>query len=89
MVLQIVLRLAAAAMAPKDARTPVDERERLIGLKSTRNAYIALVGGVIAVPGSVHFGVDMHDMGFIAVLALFVAELVRAVSQIVYFRLGR
>lgn len=87
--LQVVLHLANAALAPKDAKVPVDERERLIGLKSTRNAYIALIIGMIANPLSLHLHVHAPEIGYVALLALFVAEVVRAISQIVYFRLGR
>ena len=87
--LQVVLHLVNILMAPKDAKVPVDERERLIGLKSMRNAYLALVIGAIGVPGTLHLGVDAHDLPYVALLALFIAEVVRAVSQIVYYRLGR
>jgi hypothetical protein len=87
--LQVVLHLANILMAPKDAKVPVDERERLIGLKAMRNAYLALMIGAIAVPATLHLGVDFHDLPYVALLALFIAEVVRAVSQIVYYRLGR
>lgn len=87
--LQIVLHLANIALAPRDAKVPVDERERLIGLKSTRNAYVALIVGVIANPLALHLHIRAPEIGYVALLALFVAEVVRAVSQIVYFRLGR
>jgi hypothetical protein len=97
-VLQLVLQFTAARLSPKDARTPLDEREKLFRLKASRNAYIALVIGALAVPFSLHFGHHRHNeepwfwvhtMAYIAVVAVIVAELVRAVSQIVYFRLGR
>ena len=97
--LQIVLHLASARLSPKDAATPIDEREQMIRLKSARNAYWALVVGAFGVPLSLHFGhfggqadglfFRIHTMAYIAVVAIIVAEVVRAVSQIVYFRLGR
>jgi hypothetical protein len=97
--LQIVLHTVSARLTPKDARTPLDEREQTIRLKATRNAYLALVIGVFGVPFSLHFGhlhgsdsgvwFRVHTMAYIAVVAIIVGEVVRAVSQIVYFRLGR
>jgi hypothetical protein len=89
-VAQFVLRFIAARMAPKDARAPVDERERLIALKAARNAGAILIVGVLAVPFSLHLGVrSAPDMGYLAIVALAVSEIVRTVSKIVYYRLGR
>jgi hypothetical protein len=95
--LQLVLHFASSRLSPKDARTPLDEREQMIRLKSARNAYWALILGVTAVPFSLHFGSHhdggawfrVHTMAYIAVIAVILAEMVRAISQIVYFRLGR
>lgn len=92
-VLQIVLHLIARATAPLDAKAPLDERERVIMLKATRNAYLTLVAGAVAVPLSMHLphhgrsGWQM--LPWIAIAGLFAAEVVRAISQIVYFRRGR
>ena len=96
-VLQLVLHFISSRLSPKDARTPLDEREQIIRLKAARNAYWALVVGVSLVPFSLHFGSHhddgawfrVHTMAYIAVVAVILAEMVRAVSQIVYFRLGR
>jgi hypothetical protein len=98
-VLQIVLHFTSARLSPKDAATPLDERELMIRLKASRNAYWALLIGVSGVPLSLHFGhfgggedgawLRVHTMAYIAVVAVIAAELARAVSQIVYFRLGR
>ena len=97
--LQVALHFASARLSPKDAATPLDEREQMIRLKGSRNAYWALVVGAFGVPLSLHFGhygggedgawLRVHTMAYIAVVAIIVAELVRAVSQIIYFRLGR
>lgn len=86
-VLKVVLQLIAAAMAPKEARAPADERERLIGLRAGRNAHVALIVGVLFVPLSMHLDVHYSQLGFIAMLALMVSEVVRAASRIVYYRL--
>jgi hypothetical protein len=96
-VLQLVLHFVSSRLSPKDARTPLDEREQTIRIKSARNAYWALVIGVAMVPFSLHFGSHhgdgpwfrVHTMAYIAVVAVILAEMVRAISQVVYFRLGR
>jgi hypothetical protein len=95
--LQVVLHFASSRLSPKEARTPLDERELTIRLKSSRNAYWWLMLGVTMVPFSLHFGSHddggawfrVHSMAYIAVVAVILAEMVRAISQIVYFRLGR
>jgi len=84
--LQLVLHLAAAWTTPPDGKAMRDEREQLIGLKATRNANIALIVGILMVPGSQHIGVPAPFMGYLAMLALVLSELVRAVSRITYFR---
>jgi hypothetical protein len=95
-ILQIVLHFISARLTPKDAATPVDEREQLIRLKASRNAYWTLVIGALGVPLSLHFHhmhnepwFMAHTMAYIAVVAVILGEMARAVSQIVYFRLGR
>jgi hypothetical protein len=46
---QIALNIALAVLSPKDAASPVDERERLIDLNATRIAYHLMSGGVMTV----------------------------------------
>jgi hypothetical protein len=89
LVLQLVLHAIAAWTTPQDGKAARDEREQLIGLKAARNANIALVLGVLMVPGSQHLGVPAPFMGYLAMLALVLSELVRALSRIVYFRRDR
>lgn len=43
---QVVLTTMAAIFAPRDARAPRDERDRLIELKAARVAYAGLATGV-------------------------------------------
>ena len=89
--LQVVLHLIARALS-RDRKAPPDERERLILLKSTRNAYVALVIGAVTVPLSLHaprhLHIDWPALPWVALGGLFIAEVVRAISQIVYFRRG-
>src|ERR1700730_11373036 len=61
-VLRIVLYIIARVTAPDDARVPLDERERFIGLKAASNANMALIVGVLFVPLSMHMGTSKPEM---------------------------
>lgn len=88
-VLQIVLRIISFVLTRKEDRKPVDERERLILLKAGRNAHIVLLIGVILTPLGGHLGFDAPAQMYHLMLALVISEIVRAASQIAYFRMGR
>ena len=85
--LEIALHVAIAIRSPKDARTPKDERERLIDLRSSRVAfYVLLIGtfgsiGTIHIPGSSRFTIVQCMMG-----SIITALLVRFGTQIVLYR---
>ncbi len=87
-VLQIFLRIAAAARSPSDARAALDERERLIDLRAARNAGVVLICGLLALPAGMHIGADGPLMAYIAMAVLAASEAVRAASRIIYFRRG-
>jgi uncharacterized membrane protein YfcA len=86
--LQVLLRLIIAWQAPKDARTPRDERERLIDIKAARIGFYALVGGVLLSMLLVHVHGNpwsgLHSM----MLAVLIAWAIKFASEIVYYRRG-
>jgi hypothetical protein len=88
-VLQVVLHIVAAALAPRDANAPADEREQLIALKAARNAGFTLAAGALSVLAALHV-IHIHpvQMVFLIMAALLISEIVRAASKIVYYRLG-
>ena len=86
--LQIVLHGVLAMQAPDEARTPRDERERLIDMKATRVAFHVLVLGALASAGLMHMTRSVWVLGQHVVLAVVVAELVRFGGQILYYRRG-
>ena len=86
--LQIALHTVAASRALDDARATIDERERLIALKAAHNAWAVLVGGMLLVPASLHFGAHPPLMGYLAMAVLAMSEIVRAASRIFYFHKG-
>jgi hypothetical protein len=87
-VVQTALMIAVSIFAPKEARTPRDEREKLIDLKATRFAYFVLAGSVACAcffqgfPRPIIF--DANAFLFILV----VAEILRSGCQIVQYRRG-
>jgi hypothetical protein len=81
--LEIGLHVAAAFQSPRDAKTPKDERERLIDMKASRVAfYVLLVGtflaiGTLHIPGTNRFTMAQCLMGSIlsALLARFATQI--------------
>ncbi|HUO91942.1 MAG TPA: hypothetical protein VMU22_03430 [Rhizomicrobium sp.] len=88
-VLQIVLTVAAAALSPREARAPEDEREKLITLRGTRIAYFVLVTGALCVcVAGLFFDTNSLLLGNYALMAVVVANLVKDFTQIVQYRLA-
>jgi hypothetical protein len=85
--LEIALHVAIAIQSPREAKTPKDERERLIDMKASRVAfYVLLVGafasvGTLHLPGSSRFMMAQALMG-----SIITALLVRFATQIVLHR---
>ena len=87
-VVQIVLHIVVAIAAPKEAKAPRDEREKLIELKATRIAYSGLATAVVC---ACMFGALDPPIVFNTNALLFIlvtAELMRASCQIIQYRHG-
>jgi cytochrome b561 len=87
--LQVLLRLIIAWQAPKDARTPKDEREQLIDLKAARIGFYALVAGVLLAMLAVHVHGNPRSGLHTMMLAVLLAWAIKFLSEIVYYRRGR
>ncbi len=87
-VVQTVLSIVVAVLAPNEAKAPRDERERLIDLRATRFAYGALAGGVACACffGAFHSPINFHTNALLFMLVA--AEILRSGSQIVQHRRG-
>ena len=85
-VLQVGLTVVTAAMTPSEAQAPLDERERLIQLRSTRAGFYALHVGVFFAITTRFWGADGASIANWAFLAVVVAEIVRSGSQVVDYR---
>jgi hypothetical protein len=87
-VIEVVAHIVLYVRYPKDARTPKDERERLIDLKATRlAAYVYVVGSFLALL-TPHHGADGFAVGVFVLMAFVIAEVVNYTARIVYYRRG-
>jgi hypothetical protein len=84
----VVMSVAAAILAPKDANAPADERDRLIGLKSERVAYYAVSAGAVTGMWFAFFGWSGFWIANVLFLALALAELAKETTRIVLYRVG-
>ena len=85
-VVQVVLTIAVAITAPKEAKAPRDEREKLIELKATRIAYSGLATGIAL---ACFFGAFDPPMVFntnALLIILVTAEVLRSSCQIIEYR---
>ena len=86
--LEILLHAGIALQAPDEARAGRDEREQLIAMRATRNAFPVLVLGSLGSVGLLHVTSSAWQIGHHVLLAIMVALLVKFGWQIVYFRQG-
>ncbi|MEZ5291636.1 MAG: DUF2178 domain-containing protein [Vicinamibacterales bacterium] len=87
-VLEIVLHAVIAIRAPKEARSPRDERERLIEMRATRLAFPVLVLGALLSAAVIHVTRSAWIMQQAVLFAIVVAELLKFGTEIVLFRRG-
>ena len=85
-VLEIVLHAVIAIQSPRDARSPKDERERLIEMRATRVAFQVLVVGALAAVGAIHLTRSAWVIAQVVLLAIVLAELVKFGGQVLLFR---
>ena len=86
--LQVVLHLIVAAQAPKDARTPKDERERFIELRAARIGFYSLVVGELVAMALFHAHGRPGVLMWTILLAILIAWLIKLGSEIVLYRRG-
>jgi hypothetical protein len=87
-VIEVVAYVVLYLRNPRDARTPKDERERLIDLKALRlAAYVYVLGSFLAIIASVH-APSGAVVGFLVLAAFVIAEIVNYAARIIYYRRG-
>jgi hypothetical protein len=86
--LQVVLHLIVVAQAPKDARTPKDERELLIELRAARVGFYALVIAEVLAMAGVHVHGSWGTFMGTVLIAILIAWLVKLGTEITLYRRG-
>ena len=87
-VIEVVAHVVLYLRYPKDARTPKDERERLIDLRATRiAAYVYVLGTFLAIL-TPHHGASGFGVGLFVLIAFVIAEIVNYTMRIVLYRRG-
>lgn len=86
--LEIALHIAIALQSPREARTPKDERERLIDLRASRVAFYTLfIGTMLSLGLGMHLpGANRFLMSELLMSAIITTLLVRFGTQIVLYR---
>jgi len=88
-VIELVAYVVIRLRSPHDARTPKDEREQLIELKSTAVAFyvfaILSLGGIFV---TLYVGANEVGLGFVVLLSFVIAEIVNYAMRIYYYRRG-
>lgn len=87
-VIQVVSHVALAVWSPKDAQTPVDEREQLIHLRAAHVSYYVLLLGAFLVVGCMHLGFSTWQMAQCILLVLWLVELLRYGLRLYFHRCG-
>ena len=87
-VLEVITHVAIAIRSPREAQTPIDERERLIELRSTRPAFFVLLVGAFLSVGTIHIGASTWVLAHCVLFAIWMAELTRYGSRLYHYRRG-
>ena len=88
--IEVVAYVVLYLRSPQDARTPKDERERLIELKALRIAHYVFVvgalGGMFVSLHVAHVGASPVAVGMVVFMAFVVSQIVKYAARIVYYR---
>jgi len=83
-----VAHIVIGVRAPREARAPKDERERLISLRATAvSAYVYAILSMASI-FTIHFGANQFGIGYLVLLSFVVAEVVNYAVRIYYYRRG-
>lgn len=87
-VIEIVAHIVVAVRVPRDAKAPLDERDRLIAWKARSIAYY--VGAVLGLGSAslIHLGANQIALAWCILVSFMVSEAVNYAARIVYYRRG-
>ncbi|MEL6544987.1 MAG: hypothetical protein AAFQ82_10200 [Myxococcota bacterium] len=83
---QIIGHSVIALRGPEDARTPRDERDDWVEMRSARIALPVLGGLVLLAIGSIHFGATAPGLANLVLLAVVIGALVQYGAKIRLYR---
>ena len=86
--LQIVLHLIVVAQSPKDARTPKDERERLIELRAARVGFYAVVVCELVAMASFHVHGRPWMLMNTLMIGILIGWLIKLGTEVTLYRRG-
>jgi len=87
---EIIAHIIIAIRSPRDARTPKDERERLIELKSVAVAfYVYVIASLGSVFVTLHLGANQFSIGYLLLLSFVLAEIVNYALRVIHYQRGR
>lgn len=84
-IVEIVFHIIIALRTKPEAK---DERDRLIELKATRNAYFLLVFGIFISIGSIAASVQPFIVAHVIMFFFILSEIAKFLTQLVYYRKG-
>jgi hypothetical protein len=86
LVVQVLAHVLIAALAPAEARTPTDERERIIGWKADRVGFYTLMVGALLGIVTIHLGASAPDLAHAVLLAFVLSQLAKYGTVLVLHR---
>lgn len=87
--IEIIAQIIMRIRSPRDAKTPKDEREQLIELKSRAIAwYVFVILSLSGIFVTLHAGANEIGLGFVVLSSFVVAEIVNYAMRILYYRRG-
>lgn len=88
-VIEIVAIVVVRMWSPRDAKAPLDERERLIVLKARSLAWYVLAASSLgSVMVTIHLGANELGLAYCVFISFVLSLMVNYAARIVYYRRG-
>jgi heme/copper-type cytochrome/quinol oxidase subunit 2 len=88
-VIVVIAHVVVAIMSPRDAKTPTDERERLIELRSTAISSYVYAFLSLASIATIHAGANQFGVAYLVTLSFALAEIVNYAMRVILYRRDR
>jgi len=88
-VIEIVAIVVVRIRSPRDAKAPLDERERLIVLKArSLSWYVMAASSLGSVMVTIHLGANELGLAYCVLISFVLSLMVNYAARIVYYRRG-